>query len=42
MFCSLDGIEGNKLSIWMATKGIKFDHATVMAMRRSKILNGWQ
>jgi hypothetical protein len=42
VFCSLDGIEWNKLSIWMATKGIKLDHATVMAMRRSKSLNGWQ
>jgi hypothetical protein len=26
----------------MTTKGIKLNHATVMAMRRSKILNGWQ
>jgi hypothetical protein len=42
VFCSFDGIEGNKLSIWMTTKGIKLNHATVMAMRRSKILNGWQ
>jgi hypothetical protein len=40
VFCSLDGIEGNKLFIWMATKGIKLDLATIMAMRRSKILNG--
>jgi hypothetical protein len=42
VFCSLDVIKENKLSIWIATKGIKLDHATVMAMRRSKILNGWQ
>jgi hypothetical protein len=26
----------------MATKRIELDHATVMAMRRSKILNRWQ
>jgi hypothetical protein len=42
VFCSLNGIEGNKLSTWIATKGIKLDHVTVMTMRRSKILNGWQ
>jgi hypothetical protein len=40
VFCSLDGIEGNKLSIWMAIKGMKLDHAMVMAMRRLKIING--
>ena len=39
---SLNGIEGNKLSIWMGSKEIKLDHATVVAMRGSKILNEWQ
>jgi len=39
---SLNGIEGNKLSTWMGTKEIKLDHATVMTMRGSKILNEWQ
>ena len=42
VFCSVDGIEGNKLSILIATKLIKLDHATVMAKRGSKIINEWQ
>jgi hypothetical protein len=43
VFCSLDGIKGKKLYIWMTTKGIRrLAHATVMTMRGLKILNEWQ
>jgi hypothetical protein len=29
----LNDIEGNKLSIWMAARGIRYVHATAMAMK---------
>jgi len=32
-FRYLNGIEGNKLSIWMAARGIRYVHATAMEMK---------